>query len=344
MKLDRHHKTGSCASLRQLPAPAVGRHNDWNSFLAMASHPVGATRAIRSFTLILTLAGLLVACGKDPLKVDSQVAVRVNKGEISVHQVQAVLQRQPRLAPDASESAASQVLEVLIDQELAAQGARDQGLEADPGVIQQLQASRREVLARAYHDRIAAKASLPSSDEIDRYVESQPALFAQRRLYILQESAVEVSSAQLPALREAVERAQSVEALAKALQAAGLRPSTRQFAQAAEDLPLLLLDPLSKASVGQSVLFPQPGGARIFTVLLAHGAPVDGRAATDAVRSYLTADHKRQLVVQAMKSLREGADLRYEGAFAKSSATAAAPGASAPALGAAMTGSRATSP
>ena len=296
----------------------------------MASQHAGAMRAIRSFTSILILAGLPVACGKDPLTVDSQIAVRVNKGEISVHQVQAVLQRQPR-PPDASESAASRVLEVLIDQELAAQAARDQGLEVDPGVIQQLQASRREVLARAYHDRIAAKASLPSSDEIDRYLESQPALFAQRRLYLLQESAVEVSSAQLPALQEAVQRVQSVEELAKVLQGAGLRHSARQFAQAAEDLPLLLLDPLSKASVGQSVLFPQPGGARIFTVLLAHKAPVDRRTATDAIRNYLTADRKRQLVVLAMKSLCEGAELRYEGAFAKSSTTVSAPGASAPA-------------
>ena len=296
----------------------------------MASQHAGAMRAIRSFTSIL-VAGLLVACGRDPLSVDSQVAVRVNKGEISVHQVQAVLQRQPRLAPNASESAASQVLEVLIDQELAAQAARDQGLEVDPGVIQQLQASRREVLARAYHDRIAAKASLPSSDEIDRYYESQPALFAQRRLYLLQESAVEASSAQLPALQETVQRAQSGEELAKVLQGAGLRYSTRQFAQAAEDLPLLLLDPLSKASVGQSVLFPQPGGARIFTVLLAHKAPVDRRTATDVIRNYLTADGKRQRVALTMKSLREGADLRYEGAFAKSPTAASAPGAGAPA-------------
>ena len=297
----------------------------------MASQHTGARRTILPFASMLAVAGLLAACGKDPLSVDTQIAVQVNKGEISVHQVQAVLQQQPRLALDASESAASRVLEVLIDQELAAQAARGQGLEGDPGVIQQLQASRREVLARAYYDRVVAKATLPSSDEIDRYYESQPALFAQRRLYLLQESAVEASPAQLPALQDAVQRVHSVEELAKVLQGSGLRHSMRQFAQAAEDLPLLLLDRLSKARAGQSVLFPQLGGARIFTVLLAHEAPVDRRTATDAIRNYLAADRKRERVALAMKNLRAGAELRYDGAFAKSSATAPAPGASAPA-------------
>jgi EpsD family peptidyl-prolyl cis-trans isomerase len=274
----------------------------------------------------LCTAVALVACSKSAAPpADSQIAVKVNNGEISVHQVQAVLQRQPRLPPDATENAASRVLEVLIDQELAAQAARDQGLESDPAIIQQLQASRRELLARTYHDRIAAKAASPTSDEIDRYYDSKPALFAQRRLYVLQESAVEATPAQLPVLQDAVKRAQSVDELTKLLQGAGLRHTTRQLAQAAEDLPLLLLDPISKLEAGQSVSFPQAGGARVFTVLQAHRAPVDRRTAAEAIARFLIVDRRRELVSQAMASLRQGAKLQYEGAFAK-----AAPGASAP--------------
>jgi EpsD family peptidyl-prolyl cis-trans isomerase len=284
---------------------------------------------------VCAAVALLMACSKSAAPPDSQIAVKVNKGEISVHQVQAVLQRQPRLPPDAAGNAAQRVLEVLVDQELAAQAAQQQGLESDPGVIQQLQAARRETLARAYHDRVAAKAANPSSDEIDRYYESKPALFAQRRLYLLQESAVEANAAQLPVLQDGVARAQSAEELAKLLQGAALRHTTRQFTQAAEDLPLLLLDPISKLNPGQSALFPQPGGARIFTVLQAHRAPVDRRTATEPIARFLIADRKRELVSQSMAALRKDAKLQYEGAFAKTAAGAAsgaqaAPAASAP--------------
>jgi len=289
----------------------------------MTRRHADALRPIRVWAPCVALA--LVACSKSAAPPDSQIAVKVNSGEISVHQVQAVLQRQPRLPPDAGDTAAARVLEVLIDQELAAQAARDQGLESDPAVIQQLQATRREVLARSYHDRIAAKAANPTSDEIDRYYDSKPALFAQRRLYVLQESAVEATAAQLPVLQDAVKRAQSVDELAKLLQGAGLRSTTRQLAQAAEDLPLLLLDPISKLEAGQSAVFPQPGGARIFTVLQAQRAPVDRRTATEAIARFLIADRKRELVSQAMASLRQGAKLHYEGAFAKTAAGASAP-------------------
>lgn len=284
----------------------------------------------RSVILLLLASALLVACGKDRGPQDSQVAVRVNGGEISVHQVQAVLQRQPRLIGSVGEAAAGRVLEVLIDQELAAQAAKEQGLESDPNVIQTLQTVRREALARAFQERTAAKVTSPSSDEVDRYYDSRPALFAQRRLYLLQETAVEASSAQIRLLERVVSASQSADDLAKTLREAGLRHSARALAQAAEDLPLLVLDALSKANAGQSVLLPHPGGARIYTILHAHKAPVDRRAANDPITGYLLADRKRQAVNDAVKALRDAAKLEYVGAFATRPAAASAPAAGAP--------------
>ena len=58
-----------------------------------------------------------------------------------------------------------------------------------------------------------------------------------------------------------------------------------------------------------------PGGARIYSVLLAHRAPVDRRAAADVITAHLVGERKRQAVNQAMASLRQGAKLEYLGAF-----------------------------
>lgn len=276
-----------------------------------------------SFALTITLAALGSGCGGDTGS-DSQVAAKVNKGEISVHQVQSVLQRQSRTTREQPEHAARKILDSLVEQELAAQAARDDGLQNDPAVVQALQLAQREVLAKAYQDRLASKAVGPTSDDIDSFYEGQPALFKQRRLYVLQESAVESTPAQAKEIAVLASKATSSAEIAEFLRGTGQRSETRQFVQAAEDLPFGLLLPLARLAPGQSIAVQQPGSVRIFTVIEAHLAPVDRRRAADAISSYLGTERRRQLVVAGMKSLRQDARIEYVGAFAQAPASAPA--------------------
>lgn len=281
--------------------------------------------------VVLVALAALGGCNKDRGPAESQVAARVNDGEVSIHQVQAVLQRQPRLIAATGNAAAAKVLDVLVEQELAAQAARTQGLDKDPGVVQTLEVVRREALARAYQERVAAAVPQPTSDEVDRYYDSRPELFAARRLYVLQEAAVEVAEAQLPALDKVVATARDVDALTAALRDAGLRHSTRMTAAAAEDLPLGVVGPLAKLEGGQSVLLRQPAGARIYTVVHATRAPIDRRTAQEAIVNYLTGERKRQAIADAQRALRDKAKIAYGGPFAtREAAPAVTDAASAP--------------
>lgn len=285
----------------------------------------GAPLALATCLLLL-----LAACGKsDPTTATpTQIAAKVNKDEISVHQVQQALQRQPRLAAAQPQTAAKRVLDALVEQELAAQAARSDGMETDPGVVQTLEAAKREVLARAYQERLAAKAVAASTDEVDRYYSSRPALFSERRLYTLQEFAMEASSDDAVRIQAAVSNAKSVEEIGASLRKAGLRFHTRQIAQAAEDLPTGVLESVAKLAVGQSVLMQQPGSGRIYTVLHSESAPVDRNLAKGVIEAFLLAERKRELVNQGMKTLRDKATIVYQGSFAAA--------ASAPASGAAL--------
>ena len=215
------------------------------------------------------------------------------------------------------------MLEGLIDQELAAQAARNASLEKDPRVVQSLEAARRELLALAWQESIAAKASNPSSDEIDRYYEAHPELFAQRRLYILQETSLEGTPEQLGGLPAKVAQAQSADDVAALLQQAGVRSSARAIAMAAEDLPQKLLEPLSRLEPGRSGYFAQGSTVRIYTVLEAHKAPVERRLALNAIGAYLAKDRRNEAVSQAMKELRGKAKIEYLGGFAKGGENAA---------------------
>jgi EpsD family peptidyl-prolyl cis-trans isomerase len=281
----------------------------------------------------LSVLGLLTlaACNPGPPPAGSQIVATVNKNEISVHQVQAALQRQPQALIQPPEAAAGRMLDVLIEQELAAQAARQKGLESDPNVVQTLALTQREVLARAYQDQIAAQASSPSSAEIDRYYDSHPELFAKRRIYTMQEAWLETSAnANLPKdLPTRVSQAASGEALIQVLKDAQSSHRLRQFAQASEDVPLTLLPILASTPVGRSMWLPQAGGVQILTVLHTQEAPVDRRGSQDAITAFLAIERKRQLVAQHMKTLRDAAHIAYHGAFAKG-ASAAASSASAP--------------
>lgn len=277
---------------------------------------------------LLLGALLLAGCGgaergKADGKADTQIAATVNQGEISVHQVQVVLQRQPQLAAADGAGGSSRVLEGLIDQELAAQAARAASLDKDPRVVQRLEAAKREILAQAWQESVAANARVATSDEIDRYYEEQPQLFAQRRVYVLQETAVEGSPDALSALSAKLTAARTADEAGATLQRSGLRTHSRVFAQAAEDLPLTVLAGLAALESGQSAVFVQGGAARVYTILSAQKAPVDRRLADRAIGAYLANARRGEAVGQAVKQLRETAKIEYMGSFARPAAKSA---------------------
>ena len=137
-----------------------------------------APKARRWLALGAALAAVaLVGCGEKKDKAASQTAAKVNKDEITVHQINFVLQQQRGLRPEQAEAAGKQVLERLIDQQLALQKADDLKLDRDPRVVQQLEAAKREVLARAYFEKLSEGAAKPTAEEVEKYYNDKPALF-----------------------------------------------------------------------------------------------------------------------------------------------------------------------
>lgn len=268
--------------------------------------------------LLLLLSSVLAGCGGDKPASSSptQVAARVNGDEISSHQVAALLQRQPALALAQPEAASRRALDSLIEQELAAQAARKDGLDKQPRTIQAMELARREVLARAWQDELAAKATPPVSDDVDRYYDANPALFAQRHLYTLNETLVEVPRDRHDAVRALVASAKSVDQMNTALSAQSMTHRSRQFVQAAEDVPPSVLQALAPLQPGQSIVLTDGEALRVFTLLHAQSAPVARRVAAPAIEAYLLNERRRAAVQQGMKALREAGRIEIVAAAA----------------------------
>lgn len=300
-----------------------------------------ATRLItpRAPLLLATLAAaaLLTACGGgDKGDKASQTAAKVNKEEITVHQINFVLQRQPGLKPEQAEAASRQVLERLIDQELAVQKAQEQKLDRDPRVVQQVEAAKREIIARAYAERLGEAVAKPSAEDVAKYYNDKPALFKDRRIYSLQEVQIEAKPEQFEGIRAKLAAAKNLNEFAEYLKSAELRFTGNQAVRAAEQLPLSSLDAISRMKDGDSMISPNAAGLTVLFLVGSRSQPVDEARARPAIEAFLLNQRKAEAIQKDLKSLREGSKIEYVGKFAQPApAAASAAPAAAPALPAA---------
>ena len=144
---------------------------------------------IRARLLLLLAAPLLAAAAgcnpRAPAPKTAQLAARVNGAEITVEKVSG-----------SSRTAALQALDRVIDRELLVQQAMRAGLERDPAVREAIEAARRQILADAWLDKVAAGKTV-SRDEIHAFYADNPSLFAERRVYQVRETRV-LPAEQLP--------------------------------------------------------------------------------------------------------------------------------------------------
>ncbi len=283
---------------------------------------------------IVVCSLLLVACGDKKDKGASQTAAKVNKEEITVHQINFVLQQQRGLRPEQADAASQQILERLIDQELAVQQADSLELDRDPRVVQQLEAVKREVLARAYAEKVGESATRPTPEEIKAYYDANPALFKERRVYSLQEIKIEAPAEQVPALRDKLQASKSIGDFVEALKADGVRYSGTQAVRPAEQLPLASLKAFAQMKDGQAVFNTVPGGAIVVVLAGSRMQPVAEEQARTPIEQFLLNERKRKLLEEDRARLRQDASIQYVGKFAESaaSAPAAAPEATLPSL------------
>jgi EpsD family peptidyl-prolyl cis-trans isomerase len=277
-------------------------------------------------TVVVLAVGLaLTGCGKKGHGA-SQTAAKVNKEEITVHQINYVLQQQRGLRPEQTDQASRQILERLIDQELAVQKAEDLKLDRDPRVAQQLEAAKREILARAYLERVSDGAPKPSADEARKYYEDNPALFKERRVYDLHEITLQAKPEQIPAVREKLNASKTVAEFTDYLKSQNIRFNDQQATRAAEQLPLNAVNAFAKMKEGDSVINPTPIGAQVLFVSGARSEPVDFELAKPRIEAFLANERKRKFVAEDLKNLRSAAKIEYVGKYAEPAASAASGG------------------
>jgi EpsD family peptidyl-prolyl cis-trans isomerase len=300
----------------------------------------------RACTLVL-LGGLSLLAGcpvGDKASTDaSQVAATVNGDELSIHQVRSMLAIRPNLA-NLGPGAAQAALDLLVEQELAAQAARKAGLDKSPDVIQALEVTKREVLAKAFQDQIIAKLTQPDTQDVDRYYEQHPELFAHRKRYTLVETTVRGSRDVLAPIMDKVEHGATADMIKSLLLATRLPTDSRTFSLMSEDLPLDVLPRMVYLKEGQSIGVMQEQGLVVITVVHAEEQSLSRPQTDQAIRAALFTEARRKVLDEAMTKLRKQSKVRFNPPYKAPSASASVPAsasastaasASAPTLGSA---------
>jgi len=287
-------------------------------------------RSINRLTLVaaaVATAAFMAACSGDdkgPAKA-TQAAARVNDSEVTVHQINTVLERQPGLTPEQIDTASKQVLEGLIDQELAVQKAEETELDRDPKVVQLLDATRRTVLARQYYEQASSSAiAAPTAQEVEAYFNDNPGLFSNRRTYMLQEFNIQVEADQIDGLKTNLEAAPNAKAFLEVLKQAGVKASVNQVTQPAESLPLQLVDSISKLDDGKAIYEQTANGLKAILVVASRPEPLTMEQAKPRIERFLTESRRVEWLKNHIKSLRDAAKVEYLGKFTAPGAADAA--------------------
>ena len=270
---------------------------------------------IAPFCVAVLLIGSLASCGAKSTS-PSQVAVKVNKEEISVHQINAMLSRSGNVPQDKIKEATSVIVERLIDQTLLLQQANEQKLDRDPNVVQAIDLARREIIARAYVERkVISALARPTDAQITAFYDKNPAMFARSR-YHLREIAIQVPAERI---NEVLERAQASNSepqqFGNWLNAQQFQQSMVDVTRLAEQLEPDMLQKLASLNPGQGFIQRTPTGLRFVQVLEVEDKPVDRAIVRTYLGNLLTAQGRQEGVQSEIKRLRGLAAIEYVGDY-----------------------------
>lgn len=146
---------------------------------------------MRSFALsaaTIALALTLTACGgKEDAKLEKgQVLATVNGTDVTTNELNAELVgAQLPAAGEQRKAIEQQALQGLVDRTILADIARERGIDKSPIFIAQKRRAEENLLVQILQRDIASKISPTTPAEAKSFMESNPALFAQRKIFQL---------------------------------------------------------------------------------------------------------------------------------------------------------------
>jgi len=275
----------------------------------MTRHSTTARRAAR--VAAMAACALLLAACTGHKKDATQSAARVDGTEITVHQIKYRLQRERSVRPEQQDEASRKILEQLIDEQLIVERAEKVKMDLEPAAQQALDAARREVLARAYVEQAALSVPSPTEAAMHAYYDDNPPLFAQRRIYTLQEYLAQVPEDKVAALRALVDAGKPTTEVEAWLKAQNAPFRGQETTHPAEQIPFASLKALAGVQDGHGLVVSSGNQVHVTYVTTSTQAPVAFERAKPAIGQFLAVEARRKVTESNIAALRTSAVIEY---------------------------------
>lgn len=289
-----------------------------NREFIMQSSPLGNLVKPASQVVSAVMAVVLLAACTDKSGAGgaSQVAAKVDGAEITLHQVNYVLSKAGTVPPEAIDMARKQVLDRLIEQELFAAKAVTEKLDRSPQTLLAIEQSRREILAAAYMDQVLASGKKLNKSDVSTYYYQNPELFAERKVYSLEEISFPIGTVTVDELKALVAQGNNLEQLQAYLGQKKVDFKRNTGVSPAEKLPLAHIKALHAATAGQIFVLDNAGETSIVQIISTRPLPVSEAEVAPAIQQFLFNQYAADLHAKQLKPLKEQAKIEYLGVFA----------------------------
>jgi EpsD family peptidyl-prolyl cis-trans isomerase len=186
-----------------------------------------------------------------------------------------------------------------------------------------IDASRRQLLAEAWLDKVASGKTV-SREEVHGFYVDNPALFSERRIYRMRELSVAAPAALADVLRAEAARTHDLDELAGWLRMRDARFSASSATLPSEQVPLGHLAQLAGMKDGEIAVFALPatagaeGAFSVVQLVHAEDAPLSEAQAMPLIEQFLAGRKRLELAAAEVRRLREVASIEYAGEFKRS--------------------------
>lgn len=267
------------------------------------------------FALFLAMTLLVAGCGaKDPETL--QVVASVDGADVNMRQMNDMFAKSQGVTTENISDVRLQVLDALVEQQLAVNLALSQKLDRKPEVLSAIEASRREILAQAVWDQIAADLPLVSEDDGKKYLADNPALFSERRVFSLQEITLKSAATDGDQIRAQVATAKRMEDVVTWLKDKKIPFDFGTAIRPAEQISPAVLPKLQALKEGQIILVDDADVLTVTRLVSARLQPIPTARALPVAIAFLGQQRAADAINRAKLNMRTNAKLAYLGEFA----------------------------
>ncbi len=274
------------------------------------------------YGVFFSVIGLLSGCGGEESESaeNTQVVAKVNGEEVTIHQLNQLLSRVRVPEGEYSrEDLEKKALDNLVEKTLVLQAAKGVKIDREPAVLSALEEAKNKVLIERYVQRTLESVAKPTDEQVQRFYDDSPELFAERKMYVFTKLAISASDEQVEQLIEQVKQGLTIKQVVALLEQKDLKYKRMSEAKAEGSIAGPVLHFLSALQAGDVGYLKMTDGLLVVELHRLLDQSVTLEEAKGAIAGQLLLEARKKASKKLVDSLKETAEVEYVGQFAPDS-------------------------